>query len=75
MVRLVQTVTPINDTNTISKWTETRFQMTHVTKEFDRAKVISKPMVHSAQTVHLSCIKISTISKQTKTSFQLGLVT
>jgi hypothetical protein len=46
--------------------------MTHVTKEFDRAKAISKPMVHSVQTVH---IKISTISKQTKTSFQLGLVT
>jgi hypothetical protein len=32
-------------------------------------------MVHSAQTVHLSCVKISTISKWTKTSFHLSLVT
>ena len=27
--------------------------------------MISEPMVHSAQTMHLSCIKISTISKWT----------
>jgi hypothetical protein len=32
-------------------------------------------MVSSAQTVHLSCVKISTISKWTETSFQLSLVT
>jgi hypothetical protein len=32
-------------------------------------------MVHLAQTVHLSCIKISTISKRTEMSFQLSLVT
>jgi hypothetical protein len=31
-------------------------------------------MVHSAQTVHLSCVKISTISKRNKTSFHLSLV-
>jgi hypothetical protein len=32
MVRLVQTVhLSWTDTNTISKWTETRFDMTHVT--------------------------------------------
>jgi hypothetical protein len=30
------------------------------------SKMISKPMVSSAQTVHLSCIKISTMSKQKK---------
>jgi hypothetical protein len=30
-------------------------------------------MVHSAQTVHLSCVKISTISKWTESSFHLSL--
>jgi hypothetical protein len=39
------------------------------------SKMISKPIVQSAQTLHLSYIKISTISKQTETSFQLSLVT
>jgi hypothetical protein len=31
-------------------------------------KMISEPMVCSAQTVHLTCIMINTISKQTKWS-------
>jgi len=35
--------------------------------------LISKPMVRSMQTVHLSCIKVSTISKVTKLSFHLSL--
>jgi hypothetical protein len=35
--------------------------------------MISDPMVRLAQTVHLSCVKISTISKQTETSFHLSL--
>jgi hypothetical protein len=39
------------------------------------SKMFSKLMIHSVQTVHLSCIKISTISKRTKTSFHLSLVT
>jgi hypothetical protein len=34
-----------------------------------------EPLVRSTQTMHLSCIKISTISKWTKRSFQLSLVT
>jgi hypothetical protein len=38
-------------------------------------KTISEPMVHLAQTAHLSCVKISTISKRTQTSFHLSLVT
>jgi hypothetical protein len=38
-------------------------------------KAISMPTVRSAQTVHLSCIKISTMSKRTKTWFHLSLVT
>jgi hypothetical protein len=37
--------------------------------------MIFKPIVRSAQTVHLSCVKISTISKWTETSFHLSLVT
>jgi hypothetical protein len=39
------------------------------------SKMISEPMVHSAQTAPLSCIKISAISKQTKSSFHLSLIT
>jgi hypothetical protein len=34
------------------------------------SKMISEPMVHSTQTVHLSCIKISTVSKQTELSLE-----
>jgi hypothetical protein len=32
-------------------------------------------MVRVAQTVHLSCVKISTISKRTKMSFHFRLIT
>ena len=39
------------------------------------SKTISEPIVCSTQTVHRSCVKISTISKQPKTSFQLSFVT
>jgi hypothetical protein len=39
------------------------------------SKMISEPMVCFAQTMHLSCVKISTISKQTETSIHLSLVT
>ena len=39
------------------------------------SKMISEPMVRLAQTSHLSCVKISTISKQTETSFHLSHVT
>jgi hypothetical protein len=35
------------------------------------SKIIFEPMERLAQTVHLSCIKISTISKRTETSFHL----
>ena len=38
-------------------------------------KLISKNMVRSMQTVYLSFIKISTISKQTEPSFHLSLFT
>jgi hypothetical protein len=39
------------------------------------SKMISEPVVRSKQIVHLSCVKISTISKRTKSSFHLSLVT
>jgi hypothetical protein len=39
------------------------------------SKMISEPMVGLVQTVHLSYIKISTISKRIKTSIHLSLVT
>ena len=47
----------------------------HLGVQSGASKIISKPKVRLAQTVHLSCIKISTISKQTKTSFRLSLIT
>ena len=40
-----------------------------------RSKMIFGLMVCSAQTVRQSCVEISTISKWTKTSFQLSFVT
>jgi hypothetical protein len=41
----------------------------------DAAKMIFKPMECLAQSMHLSCIKISIISKQTETSIHLSLIT
>jgi hypothetical protein len=39
------------------------------------SKLISKFMVHLTENVHLSCVKISTISKRTESSFHLSLFT
>ena len=39
------------------------------------SKTIYEPMLCSAQTMHLSCVNVSTISKWTETSFHLTLVT
>jgi hypothetical protein len=38
------------------------------------SKMIYEPMVRLVQMVHLCCVKISTISKHTETSFHLSLV-
>jgi hypothetical protein len=38
-------------------------------------KKIFMPVLHSAQTVHLSCVEINTISKRSETSFHLTSVT
>jgi hypothetical protein len=34
-------------------------------------EMVSMPVVHSAQTMHLSCAEINTISKRIETSFHL----
>jgi hypothetical protein len=47
----------------------------HLWVPLGACKMISKPMVCSAQTVHLSWIEISTISKWTATRFHLSLIT
>jgi hypothetical protein len=39
------------------------------------SKTISEVVVRSAQTVHISCVKISTIFEWSKSSFHLSLVT
>ena len=39
------------------------------------SKMISEPMVRSAQTVHVPCVKINTMSKQTETSFHFTHIT
>ena len=63
-------------TLTTSQMDRMRFHMTHITLEFHRMrpKQFPKLMVRSAQTLHPSCVKISTISKQAETSFHLSLV-
>ena len=35
------------------------------------SKMVSQPMVHQAQTVHLSCTKTNTVSKRTKVRFYM----
>jgi hypothetical protein len=39
------------------------------------SKIIPEPMVRSAQIMHPSCVKISTISKRNETSTHLNLIT
>jgi hypothetical protein len=39
------------------------------------SKLISESVVCSARTVHLSCVKTSTVSKRTESSFHLSVVT
>jgi hypothetical protein len=45
------------------------------TSSIGRVKMIFEPVVRSAQTVHLCYIKNSTISRWTKTSFHISLIT
>jgi hypothetical protein len=48
---------------------------THLGVPSSASKTISETMVRSTQSTHLSCVRISTISKRTQTSFHLSLVT
>jgi hypothetical protein len=77
MVHLAQTMDlSCTDTYTISnRWNEILHDPRHLVVPSGAPKMISKPTVCLAQTVHLSWIKISTISKWTKTSFPLSLIT
>jgi hypothetical protein len=47
----------------------------HVGVPFGVSKMIYEPMIRSVQIMQLSCVKINTISKWNKTSFQLSLIT
>ena len=47
----------------------------HLAVPSGASKMIFEPMIRSAQTVHLSCVKISTMSERTEMSFHLSLVT
>jgi hypothetical protein len=47
----------------------------HLAVSLCASKMIFEPMVCSAQTVHLSCVKVSSISKQPEISFHLSLIT
>jgi hypothetical protein len=58
-----------NEPKRVSTWP------THLGLPSAAFKIIFEPMVHLAQTAHLSYVKTSTISKRTQTSFHLSLVT
>jgi hypothetical protein len=47
----------------------------HLVVPSGASKMMSKPALRSAHTMHLSCIKISTITKRTESSIHLSLVT
>jgi hypothetical protein len=64
---------PMASASSVAPTGRTRDMQCHRCK--GASKTIFEPMAHSAQTVHLSYVKISTISKQTKMSFHLSLVT
>ena len=58
-----------------TNWNEIPHDPRHLGVPLGASKMILEPIVRSAQTVHLSCVKISTISKLTESSFHLSLVT
>jgi hypothetical protein len=66
MVCSVQTMLqPCTDTNTISKWTKTRFHTTHVAYEFHRVRP-KLFMTYGTFNSNRAPILCSTITKQTK---------
>ena len=77
MVRLAPTVhLSYTDTNSLqTDQNEIPHDPRHLGVPFGASKMIYEPMVCSAQTMHLSCVKISNISKQIEMSFHLSLIT
>jgi hypothetical protein len=57
------------------EWNEFLLDPRHVGEPLVVLKMIFEPMVQSAQTMHLSCVEINTISKQTETSFHFTHIT
>jgi hypothetical protein len=70
MVYLAQTLQlSCTNTKTVSKWNEeSPLDPRHLGVPSGASKRIFEPLVRSTQTVHLSCVKISTIPKQTELS-------
>jgi hypothetical protein len=56
-------------------WNDIPHDQCHLGDPLGASKTIFEPIVRSAQTVHLSCVTINTIFKQTKRSIHLNLVT
>jgi hypothetical protein len=54
---------------------EIRHNPRHLGVQSGTSEMISTPMEHLAETMQLFCVKISTLSKWTKMSFHLSLVT
>jgi hypothetical protein len=77
MVCSAQTYTYLASRLALSKPTKTSFQLSLVSKEDHRVrpKTISEPMVHLAQTMHLSCTNTNNVSKCTKMRFHMTHVT
>jgi hypothetical protein len=78
MLRLTQTMyISCTDTNTCLQMDQNKIPHgpRHLGVLSSVSKTIFEPVVSLAQTVHLSCVKISTISKRTEFNFHLSLVT
>jgi hypothetical protein len=56
-------------------WNEIPQDPHHLVVPSGMYKMISEPLICSTQTVHLSCVKINTISKWTESSIHLSLIT
>jgi hypothetical protein len=56
-------------------WNELLVEPYHLGRPLGVSKTISEPIVRLAQTMHLSCNHTNTISKWTKTRFQMAHVT
>jgi hypothetical protein len=58
-----------------TEWNEHPLEPRHIGVPSGACKIISRPMVCSPQTMHLSYVKISTFSKRTESSFHFSRVT